>query len=44
MKSIAAIIIAISLSSCSLTVAPDGTRLWVFDSEVARAVIVHATK
>ena len=32
------------LSSCNLTVAPDGTRSWSLNAEIARAVIVKATK
>jgi hypothetical protein len=44
MKTILAIIIACTLTSCNLTVAPDGSRHWSFNGEIAKAIIVHATK
>jgi len=32
------------LSSCNLTVDPDGTRNWTLNREAARAIIIHAAK
>lgn len=40
-----AILSAVLLSSCNLTVDPDGTRNWSFNgAEAAKAIIVYSTK
>lgn len=36
--------IGLLLSSCNLSVSPDGTRDWSFSGEVAKAIIVYAAK
>lgn len=39
-----ALFIGLSLTSCTLTVSPDGTRHYSINGEVARAIIIQSTK
>ncbi len=39
-----ALTIGLLLTSCNLTVSPDGTRHWSLNGEAAKAVVIYATK